>query len=1145
MSVPLASHFSLSGSHSDGSQDPPEWARVLAIIEYLQQHPEFAPPERLSQAPAMLGHAYTLRYLESEDLHDLQAAILQQETVRLSSVAYPNEATLLESLAVLFTQRYNLLGDQMDLDSAVQRSQELVDLTPADHPERAKYLCSLAGVLRNRYQRLGGVENLEVAVQRSQEAVDLTPSDHPKRAEYLQDLAQSIMHRIQRFGDLEDRRAAIRLYQEALEFTPVDHAKRADRLHDLSVALGNQYQRCGNLEDLETAMHNAQEAVNLIPKDHPDRPQHLQNLAVAFSLRYHRFGNLKDLEVALETNQEAVDLTLADDPDRSLCLQDLAHSFILRYERLGNLSDLDAAMQRFQEAVDLVPAGHPDRAHRLRTLAVSFTQRYHRLGHLMDLETAVKTNQEAVDLTPVDHPERPRRLGNLAVSLMTRYRRLGDLMDLEAAVLTDREAVDLTPADHIERPRRLEKLAISLLKKYERLGDTKDLNAALQRNQEALDLTPADDPDRAGYLESLAGPLTYQFLRSGDLKDLDNALKAHQEAVDRTPEDHAKWPGRLNNLGISFNNRYSESRDLKDLEAAVQRTQQAVDLTPENHPDHVLYLQGLAFCLTNRYRERQELRDLENIHRYYATSFTTSASNDPESSWKAALVWASFSQEFQPSNVPTAYRAAFKILPDILWMGNTIPVRHDAIRRLRIGPVASIATKSCVKLKQLKPAMEILEQGLATTFQQILQLKPDVDKLLPQQAKDLRQLSLQLYSGTASNPREAAAQRKYLLDDIRKQPGLEYFMLPRPYNVLCHAADHGPVVILNSHADSCDGIIILNTSSEPVHVSFSSITLKQLHSEQKILKELLGRCNVRTRDGTVSTRLFGHQEGFKSKTTEEYFEEILTWLWKNVVNPVYQILASHGIYQGRLWWLPTGAFTGLPLHAGPPISDQFIHSYTATLGSLLEAQPKKLSNTAAKVGIVGVTYTDSGGRNYLKGVKDEIKKISSVINNHSLQCLEGEHATPEAVKFQLKNCSWIHLACHGTQDLYEPTKSCLLLYEGKLELETILRMSLSNAQFVFLAACQTAMGDAELINESFHLGGGFIAAGFQSAVGTLWSMNDQDGPLVAEIFYSYLFRDGQQPKADETANALQLAVRELRNRKVPYERWVPFIHMGV
>ncbi|KAJ7478480.1 hypothetical protein FB451DRAFT_1032420 [Mycena latifolia] len=89
------------------------------------------------------------------------------------------------------------------------------------------------------------------------------------------------------------------------------------------------------------------------------------------------------------------------------------------------------------------------------------------------------------------------------------------------------------------------------------------------------------------------------------------------------------------------------------------------------------------------------------------------------------------------------------------------------------------------------------------------------------------------------------------------------------------------------------------------------------------------------------------------------------------------------------------------------------------------------------------------------------------------------------------------------------------------------------------------MGDAILVNESFHLGGGFIAAGFRSAVGTLWSMNEADGPEVAESFYSYLFRDDRQPQASDAAEALHYAVKQLKKRNVPYERWIPFIHMGV
>jgi hypothetical protein len=101
--------------------------------------------------------------------------------------------------------------------------------------------------------------------------------------------------------------------------------------------------------------------------------------------------------------------------------------------------------------------------------------------------------------------------------------------------------------------------------------------------------------------------------------------------------------------------------------------------------------------------------------------------------------------------------------------------------------------------------------------------------------------------------------------------------------------------MLNSHTDGCDAIIILNPASEPVHISLSTVTLEKLRSQQEMLKALLGRCNVRTREESQSTRLFGHREDFTSKTVTEHFEEILTWLWFNIVDPVYQVLAMVGV----------------------------------------------------------------------------------------------------------------------------------------------------------------------------------------------------------------------------------------------------------
>ncbi|KAJ7910843.1 CHAT domain-containing protein [Mycena leptocephala] len=426
----------------------------------------------------------------------------------------------------------------------------------------------------------------------------------------------------------------------------------------------------------------------------------------------------------------------------------------------------------------------------------------------------------------------------------------------------------------------------------------------------------------------------------------------------------------------------------------------------------------------------------------------------------------------------------------------------------------------------------------------MLQLKTDVDTLPPDQARKFSELSSKLYSGILTDsPITLVEDRKQLLDDIRKQPSFEYFLRPKSYDVLCNVAQQGPVIILTGHKAHCDAIILPNPTSDPVHVPLPTVALDLLKSQRDMLTDLLRSCNLRTRGQSSASRVFAGRERFKQKPTEECFRDLLNWLWIHVTGPVYAVLNSRDISGGRLWWLPTGAFVGLPFHASPP-TDEFIHSYTATLGSLLDAY-KKSSHTAPKLAVVGVTHTDPNRSNSLKGVVPEVNKIVSIAKDYDVCCLLGDQATVDAVKLQLRECSWVHLACHGYQNLKYPTESHLRLYGGKLELDKILRMPLPNAQFVFLAACQTAMGDAKLVNESFHLGGGFITAGFRSAIGTMWSMNDSDGPAVAEIVYSHLFREGQQPTHTDSAEALHLAVKELKSRKVPYERWVPFIHIGI
>jgi CHAT domain-containing protein len=145
----------------------------------------------------------------------------------------------------------------------------------------------------------------------------------------------------------------------------------------------------------------------------------------------------------------------------------------------------------------------------------------------------------------------------------------------------------------------------------------------------------------------------------------------------------------------------------------------------------------------------------------------------------------------------------------------------------------------------------------------------------------------------------------------------------------------------------------------------------------------------------------------------------------------------------------------------------------------------------------------------------------------------------------MEDCNWLHLACHGIQKPENPTKSALILEDGHLTLEEIIKLNLPNAEFAFLSACQTTTGDEKLSEEAVHIAGGMLLAGYRGVVATMWSIQDDLAPEVADEFYAHIIQDGQRPDRRKAAEALHVSVQKLRKKNVPLIEWVPFVHLGV
>jgi CHAT domain-containing protein len=160
----------------------------------------------------------------------------------------------------------------------------------------------------------------------------------------------------------------------------------------------------------------------------------------------------------------------------------------------------------------------------------------------------------------------------------------------------------------------------------------------------------------------------------------------------------------------------------------------------------------------------------------------------------------------------------------------------------------------------------------------------------------------------------------------------------------------------------------------------------------------------------------------------------------------------------------------------------------------------------------------------------------------TLECV----STAEEVLQLLPDATILHMACHGLQNVTKPLDSGFIMHDKTLGVADLIRLNLPNARLAFLSACETAQGDMKRPDEALHLAATMLYAGFKSVVGTMWSMGDIDGPVVAETVYRELLEgEDEMLDFDIVPYALDTAVRKLRDQGLGPSRWAPFIHIGV
>ncbi|KAG6370031.1 hypothetical protein JVT61DRAFT_12550 [Boletus reticuloceps] len=134
----------------------------------------------------------------------------------------------------------------------------------------------------------------------------------------------------------------------------------------------------------------------------------------------------------------------------------------------------------------------------------------------------------------------------------------------------------------------------------------------------------------------------------------------------------------------------------------------------------------------------------------------------------------------------------------------------------------------------------------------------------------------------ADRHRTLAIERDKLLQEIRRLPGFERFLLPKDFSQLRTSAHSGPVVILNAAERRCDALIVLADVDHVIHVPLPGFDFQWAARLQNTLRALLGHARI---------TCFDDRKGKLATGGGGNWESLLSTLWNGIVKPVLDALA--------------------------------------------------------------------------------------------------------------------------------------------------------------------------------------------------------------------------------------------------------------
>ncbi|KAG1741556.1 uncharacterized protein EDB91DRAFT_1248103 [Suillus paluster] len=812
---------------------------------------------------------------------------------------------------------------------------------------------------------------------------------------------------------------------------------------------------------------------------------------------------------------------------------DAGHTRLSKYMKsTSGVSHLNDAVNYFQWVLAQCPVGHPDRAAAVTDLAWARLQGYISKD-LQYIDSIISLFRNA-----------------LALPLNWCYINEGIVIDIHESAQLCCELLPLCPGGTSLRSVGVDTAINCVVRKCNKLPvDSYDEGIHIGRI--VLKLCPLGYKHRRSALDNLSWGLCVRFQRSGSIVDIDESICLRRETVSLCSEGHPSRGDYLNDLAYSLACRFSQQHNFHDLNEAISLYEDALRLPCHaGYEYHGVALDNLGTTLLDRFQAYHDIHDINKAISLHCEALTFNRYGDLQA-------------EEDLNEAIHLYRESLKLKQSV-----------NSRRHLTLASFGSalcfrfIRTQNNEHIEELVDlCTETLEDLPALHQKQMVLLRLAMGRLFVSLPVENFRLASTHTQGFPYYRMRTALDRVNQAEKYQHESALEAYHTC--LNIFDHYAIAQPSIIARRNAITA----FHGSQSLPVNAASCAIRCHDLQRAieleewgrghlplaQKLLA--LSECLSDAQGSVVNTDL--------ATTATEY--KILMTQWEAalaetrnlddfsrfLLPPSYEDLqaaARHGpviilitsIYSCDAIIVPT---SGKPCHVPfpfalvdlemlkndfaremrqtalmgpteprtelrvllrradpserePCLEDIYICSYTPTLSALIRAQQTMKADPKASFVAIGQGVPGAG----------QCKPLNVVDSELELEATQG--GALEA----LRHNTWVHLACHGKQDHNQPYYSHFAMRDKPLTLLDIMENDAPQAEFAFLSACHTAVGDEQTPDEVVHLAADAVAK------------------HVVEAFYENMFKDLKDGVMDcaKAASALNAAMYAVK-KKVPLE----------